>query len=278
MTLSVGVLCRSWEPPPSTFGITLASDTRYSYPNRRPYDHGEKVFKLGPYAGCAAAASNGTHVFRAVAALERVFHPQTPATAQQVTDEVSRALNGLDSDIVRGGENPGYALIIGTYTQEGEALLLCVGDDEQVDGQEQHADWGVAIGMRQYAGAFDEALRAGIAKTLATGNDLITAEEQALAVGMALRDCVEENRDPGIGGGVQVALITPERGYSQLDLAVWDRESDAIDVATPPLNRGPEHALPSKSVPLDLIRLAAQLKEHEASIDPSGLGRTSSSG
>lgn len=268
MTLSIGVRCPSPKSPSRAFGIVLAADTRYSYLDGTQYDQGEKVFSLGRYSGCAAAASNGNHVFRAVAALRRVFSPAMPATGEETRGAVLKVLGEVDADLAKRGEEPGYHLIIGSYAQDGAAVIVCVGDASQVDGQELYLEWGVSIGLREYSSAFDRALRAGVAKTLATGNELNTAGDQALAVALALHECVKADLHPGIGGGVQIALITPERGYQRLEVSLWNRATDVIEVLTPPLSRGPTSPTPGRHVPIDLIRLVHEVQRDEES--PAG--------
>jgi len=153
---------------------------------------------------------------------------------------------------------------VAAYSEEASVLVV-VGDGEQVENQ-RAAEWGIAIGDRRHQDDFEAILRHNVIRVAERGSPAVTPSQQATVVGISIYDVVANELSPTIGGGVQIALITPETGYQRQGLSMWRRcedGTDAFDVLTPPVSSDWRKTPAGRHIPIEAMRLASRLRHLE---------------
>jgi len=229
------------------------------------------VFRLGPMSGCAVSGSNSYDIFSAVRRLTKAFGDVIPESSEVARQTIEKALMAADREArTRSGNDPDYSVVVASYVQSGDVSLFCVGNESQVDGQSL-PDGVLVIGDRNLQPVFLERLRNVVENATAHGTPPQTPEQQASMVGFTIYDCIRDRLSPVVGGGVQLALITPERGYEQSAVTLWrQREGvDHFDVITPAVSADHTRGRPrGQHVPIDFIRLADRLRAEADKGDP----------
>jgi hypothetical protein len=235
MTFAVGAfLPFPFFPEIPRRGIVLAADTRYSFRDtsgrqtRTPFDFGMKLAQLGPAAGCACAG-DALSAQNAMAELTSFFGTtDRPKSGNFPTQELSARLTVADERSRQDGVLKDYALIIGCLNDRDAPELICVGPTDQV--QNQPSSWGLVIGQRQHQAEFETALKQQVDRIIHSSSFSFEPDQWILPFVMALQTSfLDRPVNETIGGGLQVATITPDDGYGQRDIYFGSTGGDDIE-------------------------------------------------
>jgi hypothetical protein len=216
MTLAMAAFTpfRLW-PTAAPFGangIFFVADTRYSFSDgRKPFDSGMKLFSFTRDAGCVCATTNFELLKGAVEVAGDLFETDPIRHASYLPRRIRKRLGAYDYDQWRRGRQGTYMLAIGYIDERGSPHLMLHGYPKCSIANQP--SWGFLIGQTQLIPAVEGAIWRQINSPDHPPRTFDPEHWGARYCYAFYEAVIAHERHPSVGGGMQAAILTPDKGF-----------------------------------------------------------------